>query len=64
MQFCLDNDNYTRECYIGIFLFIPAYAKDKFDTYLDKVFPVLRENLNHESDDVRAVTIRVLQIII
>lgn len=61
---CRSETTHIRESYIGLFIFVPFYAHEKFNHYLPQVFPVLKENLRHESEDIRKTAIRVLQIII
>ena len=61
---CVDPNPIKRESYLGLFIYIPVYAKGRFEHHLEKLFPIFLENLSHESEEVRKISIRVMQLII
>lgn len=59
-----DPSTIVRESYLGLFIFIPLNTQGKFEKYISKVLPTLLDRLSDESEDVRRIVIRVMQLLI
>ncbi len=60
----LDNRNYVREGYIGIFVFVPVILKEKFQPYIKYVLENTVEYVSDEDEKTREISLRVLRILI
>ena len=55
---------HTREGYLGIFIFLPAALKSKFEPYLPQILPCILQGLSDDSESVREIAMRAGQSVV